>query len=511
MLLEIGTEWPPNCDRRRLQLYERYQKFFKGEHTTAFRYLGARSDIDKRLSPRKIALICNYPALITKASTDLLCGEAPKFVASGSGAKAAQTVLDELVKKNRFESVLYATQTVTSFRGDGVFRVRDNGHRIVIEQVPAHNYFVMLDPDNDTEVLAQCVAWIREDPSGCYLRVEHHEVGRIVNEAYLVKEKKGQGSWSVVGQVPLAQAYSPPFMPPAEEEMTGLDIPLVWHVSNFYDGECYWGWSDYSGGLDTLFEALNNRLSKIDSYLDRHQRPILVGLPGMADTEAQVDSRQDYLEPQNPDQAKDLPRYVTWDGQMEAAFRELDELKRQIRVQSETPKRLLGESEDTSIDSGRAMLNDFIPIEKKVNRKRTLLDPVVKEVLLTALQLHQLRYSGPSVDGISIDIHWQDGVPQDYMEAAQTESTLVQNKLTSKQSAIERLFGVSPEEAQAELERMDAETKAATPPALSQAQPGDAHPAQPGEMSPNGSRTVPVTGAAANGAVGTRNQAAGAA
>lgn len=508
MLLEIGTEWPPKCDRRRLQLYDRYQKFFKGEHQSAFRYLGARSDIDKRLSPRKIALIMNYPALITKASTDLLCGEAPKFVASGPNSKAAQEVLDQLVKKNRFESVLYATQTVTSFRGDGVFRVRDNGQRIVIEQVPAHNYFVMLDPDNDTEVLAQCVAWIREDPSGCYLRVEHHEAGRIINEAYVVQEKKGQGAWGVVGQVPLAQAYSPPYMPPAEEETTGLDFPLVWHVSNFYDGESYWGWSDYSGGLDTLFEALNNRLSKIDSYLDRHQRPILVGLPGMADTEGALDSRQDYLEPQNPDQAKDLPRYVTWDGQMEAAFRELDELKRQIRVQSETPKRLLGESEDTSIDSGRAMLNDFIPIEKKVNRKRTLVDPVVKEVLMAAMELHKLRYQMDlSVEAISIDIKWQDGVPQDYMEAAQTESTLVQNSLTSKQSAMERLFGIGPEESKAELERMDAEKKAATPPALSQAQPGDTLPGQPGEMSPNGIRTVPVTGAAANGAVGARNSA----
>jgi len=502
MLLEIGTEWPPKADQRRLQLYDRYQKFFKGEHTTAFRYLGARSDIDKRLSPRKIALICNYPALITKASTDLLCGEAPKFVASGSGAKAAQAALDGLVQKNRFESVLYATQTVTSFRGDGVFRVRDNGSRIVLEQVPAHNYFVKLDPDNDTEVLAQCIAWIRDDPSGCYLRVEHHEAGRIINEAYLVKEKKGQGAWAVVGQVPLTQAYSAPYMPPAEEEATGVDVPLVWHVSNFYDGECYWGWSDYSGGLDTLFEALNNRLSKIDSYLDRHQRPILVGLPGMADAENQVDSRQDYLEPTNPEQAKDLPRYVTWDGQMDAAFRELDELKRQIRVQSETPKRLLGESEDTSIDSGRAMLNDFIPIEKKVNRKRTLVDPVVKEVLLTALELHKIRYEPAlSLDKISIDIKWQDGVPQDYMEAAQTESTLVQNNLTSKQSAMERLFGISPEESKAELARWESEQQ-------SQAPPGDTRPAQPGEMDPNsGNGTVPVTGAAAAGAVGTRNTA----
>lgn len=501
MLLEIGQEWPPKCDQNRLLLYERYLKFFKGEHHGAFRYLGARSDIDKRLSPRKIALILNYPALITKASVDLLCGEAPKFVATGTGAKTVQKDLDELVKKNRLESVLYATQTMTSVRGDGVFRVRDNGQRIVVEQVPAHNYFVKLDPDNETEVLAQAVAWIREDPSGKFLRVEHHEAGAITNEAYRVSENKGSGTWKVVEKVALAEAYSPPYMPPAEEEKTGLDYPLLWHVSNYYDGESFWSQSDYSGGLDTLFEALNNRLSKIDSYLDRHQRPILVGMPGMADQDGAVDSRRDYVEPQTPEQAKDLPKYVTWDGQMEAAFKELDELKRQIRVQSETPKRLLGESEDTSIDSGRAMLNDFIPIEKKVNRKRTLVDPVVKEVLMAALELHQKRYQGPSVEAISIDIKWQDGVPQDYMESAQTESTLVQNKLTSRQSAMERLFGISPEEAKAELDRMDSETQ-------SQAPPGDTHPGQTGEMSPNGTGTVPVTGAAANGAVGARNQAA---
>lgn len=156
---------------------------------------------------------------------------------------------------------------------------------------------------------------------------------------------------------------------------------------------------------------------------------------------------------------------------MEAAFKELEELKRQIRVQSETPKRLLGESEDSSIDSSRAMLNDFIPIEKKVNRKRTLADPVVKEVLMLALELHKIRYEKDlNLDDISIDVKWQDGVPQDYMEAAQTESTLVQNSLTSKQSAMERLYGIGPEEAKAELDRMQAEAKSEQPP---QAAPGD--------------------------------------
>lgn len=507
MLLEIGKVWPPKSDQHRIKLYERYHKFFKGEHHTAFRYLGSRSDVDKRLSPRKIALILNYPALITKGSTDLLAGEAPKYVATGPGGKAVQDTLNSIVSKNRFDSVLYSALTVTSYRGDGVFRVRDNGERVVVEQVPAHNYFVLLDPDNETEVLAQAVAWIREDPSGCYLRVEHHEAGKITNEAFRIKEKKGTGEWDVQAQVSLAEAYSPPFMPPAEEESTGIDRPLIQHLQNYYDGESYWGFSDYGGGLDTLFEALNNRLSKIDSYLDRHQRPILIGMPGMADTEGQLDSRRDYVEPQTPEQAKDLPRYVTWDGQMEAAFKELEELKRQIRVQSETPKRLLGESEDSSIDSSRAMLNDFIPIEKKVNRKRTLADPVVKEVLMLALELHKIRYEKDlNLDDISIDVKWQDGVPQDYMEAAQTESTLVQNSLTSKQSAMERLYGIGPEEAKAELDRMQAEAKSEQPP---QAAPGDTLPGQPGEMSPPSGRAVPVTGIAASGAVGARKQQPG--
>lgn len=498
MSVEIGKEWPPKADRHRLALYDRYQKFFRGEHHEAFRYLGARSDMDKDKRVRKIALIMNYPALITKGCTDILCGEAPKFVVNSDtqDAKEVQAALSQLVRDSRFESVLYAAQTVNSYRGDAVFRVRDNGARVVIEQIPAHNYFVELDPDNQAEVVAQCVAWVREGEKGMgVLRVEHHTAGQIINEAYSVKYLQGQRRWEVRGQIDLAEVY-PEGDGPAEVQFTGIDRPLLWHVPNFYDGESYWGLSDYGGGLDTLFEAANNRLSKIDSYLDRHQRPILVGIPGMSDTEGKVDSREDYVEPPTRDDGKDLPRYVTWDGQMTAAFEELQELKRQIRCQSETPKRLLGESEDTSIDSGRAMLNDFIPITKKVNRKRTLVDPVVKEVLFTALTLHHLRYQGPDPTGFAVDVKWQDGIPQDYMESVQTEAARVQNGLSSKQSAIERIDVCTPEEALAEIDRIHSETE-------SQASPGESPPAMAGESGVNAGPRA-VTGAAANTAPGAR-------
>lgn len=504
MLVEVGKEWPPKADRARLDRYERYRKLFSGEDAKGYTFLGCLIGKKQR---REISLIMNYPAIITKGAVDILCGEAPQFVVTGKKSpKKLQEALNEILKENLFNSVLYASMTVCSYRGDAVFRLRDNGKRVVVEQIPAHHYFVRLDPDNDLEALGQCVAWVRPlDNSQGILRVEHHEPGLIINEAYLVKRNQLERKWKIVEQVSLASVYGEEA--PDEVQETGIDKPLLWHVPNFYDGENYFGPSDYGGGLETLFEAANNRLSKIDQYLDRHQRPILVGFRGMADQTGAVEARKDYVEG-DAEKAKDLPRYVTWDGQMASAFEQLQELKRQIRVQSETPKRLTGESEDSSIDSGRAMLNDFIPITKKVNRKRTMVDPKVKDLLLTALQLHALRHEGPSPEGFAIDIKWQDGVPQDYMEIVQTEAVRIQNGLSSVEGSLKRIDVCSPEEAQAEIARMAAESaeKAKLAPQTGQQtqdSPGDNAPAQAGEGGMN------ATGQAGNGAVGARERQPG--
>lgn len=507
MLVEVGKEWPPVADRARLNRYERYRKLFKGEETKGYTFLGCLIGDNKKR--REISLIMNYPAIITKGAVDILCGEAPQFVVTGKKSpKKLQEALNEILKANLFNSVLYASMTGCSYRGDAVFRLRDNGRRVVVEQIPAHSYFVRLDPDNDLEAVGQCVAWIRDLPAQKgqgILRVEHHEPGLILNEAYLVKRNELERKWKIERQVSLESVYGDEA--PAEVQQTGIDKPLLWHVPNFYDGENYFGPSDYGGGLETLFEAVNNRLSKIDQYLDRHQRPILVGFQGMADQTGALEARKDYVEG-DADKAKDLPRYVTWDGQMSSAFEQLQELKRQIRVQSETPKRLTGESEDSSIDSGRAMLNDFIPIVKKVNRKRTMVDPKVKDLLLTALELHYLRHEGPNPDGFAIDIKWQDGVPQDYMEIVQTEAIRMQNGLTSTESALQRIDVCSPEEAQAEIARMTAEKAERAklaPQAGEQAQvnPGEEDPGQTGEGGMN------ATGQAGNGAVGARERQPG--
>ncbi len=458
-----GQPWPPKADCERLARYAIFAKYFKGDHISAFRYLGAQPDEGLR---RKIYLIANFPGLITRACADFLCGEPPKFLAAGGPTleqedglqmeDPVQQALDELVKASKLTRVLYQAEVAASHKGDAFLRVRDTGARVIIEQVKPDSCFAVLDPDNCNEALYLFVAWIHQarEKSPCYLRVEVHFPGVILQQAYRLA---GPGATRVGQQVDLAEVYGA--AAPPELAYTGVEEPLLIHIPNFEGGDSYWGPSDYHD-LETLFEAINNRLSKIDAYLDKHSAPKLVGLPGTLDEQGNVDAKKlEYVEPENPEIGKYLPRYVTWDGNMTGAFLEIEHLKDLIFQIGEMAPAIFGLDKAGSIESGRAMMLRFIRTAAKITRKRMFFDPAVKLALTLAMRLQFMRYGGADLAEREIDIAWQDGIPQDYTEAVNAEVARVTAGLSSAQKAIERIDGLTPAEARAELARIAGEKK----------------------------------------------------
>jgi hypothetical protein len=459
MLQWNGGTWPPEGDADRLSRYARYQALFEGDHAKAFENLSAFVPSRRR---RIIYLTANYAGLISKLCADLLFGETPVFNApDGPGLDS----LKALIRANSLPTVLYESELSASFRGDAVFRVRrgkrheaDPEESVIIEEVPAYSYFAETSADNVREVVSESIAWVHRVPGQrtCYLRVEEHTPGLIRQSAYQLNE----GSGKVGVQVPLSRVYGD--ATPMEEESTGIGRSMLVHVPNFRHGSRLWGMSDYYD-LESLFDAVNNRLSKTDAILDRHAAPKLVLPAGATDARGEIRlSDMDLYEVGSVAEGS-VVRYVTWDAKLEAAFTHLEHLQDQIFRMAEVSPAAFGLDKAGSIESGRAMRMRFIRTQAKIARKRQYFDAGIRRLLSLAQEL-QAIHGGP--DPVDIEIHWMDGIPDDYIEAVEVERSRVEAGLSSRETAIRRIDNVDEAQARNELQRIRGESPVpATPPA----------------------------------------------
>lgn len=439
-------EFPPaGDDAQRLADYGRFELLLDGRHETAF------SDRSAKIPPGKKSItyiVANFAGLVSKVCADLLFGEAVEIVV-GEPETPIQQRLDEIVRRNQLQTMLWESACGNSARGDAVVKVwRAEDGLARIREMGVGGYFVERDPDDVREVLSEALAWKREVGDRCYLRVQHHMPGQVVNELFELSELGDK----VERAVSLAALYK---NPPPEVEETGIDRSLLFHIPNLRIGSRYFGWSDYQD-LETLLDEGNNRLSKIASYLDRHAEPKLVVPPGVTDPKGRARaSSLSVIEMDDAELAKVLPRYVTWDGKLEAAFDELDRILELLHKVSEIAPAAFGMDKSGAPDSGKALKLRFIRTLAKVSRKRNYYDAAIRGMLATALQLEGETAVTPD----DIKISWKDGLPQDYSEAVTDETTRFREGLTSARSAVMRLDGVGQAEAEEELDRIHEEKK----------------------------------------------------
>lgn len=478
-----ATGWPPSAeDVKRLEDYQRYTQLFEGDHASAFAEKSAKLPSGVA---SKVYLIADYPKLISNVCGDMLFGEAPIFSAED---EAEQKLITDLVDSNDLISTLMEAALSQSFRGDAVFRCRvgtrdtDGQRGVIIEEVPAHSYFQEVDSQDCRRVLSEAIAWVHPTEESDYLRVEHHLKGEVVQQAFELDLNTGK-----VGDfVPLEFLHGSDA--PPEREATGLPFSLLTHIPNTRHGSRRWGASDFAGGLESLFDAVNNRLSKIEAILDKHADPNLVVPQGTLDDDGNLEKSTGLVfEVPTEDGGSNLPRYMTWEGQLLACFQELEVLGDLIFKFSEISPAIFGQDKAGSIESGRAMRMRFIRTLAKMSRKKQIWDPRLKRILWVARKLGEKFLNWPAAPespAKTVEIEWQDGLPVDQTEQVGIEVQRVREGLTTKEKAIRRLDQVNAAQARKELAAIAKEKAAATPPQLAAAPPTGTEP-PPAENSPD--------------------------
>lgn len=444
--LATGQQWPPVSETERLKLYRDNKLLFKGSHDKVFKdWVRILREDQKAI----LKLILNWNKRLTLLWADLLLSE-PPYISAGEPESPEQAVIDRYID-NKLLNTAYEVAIDISRFGHGVFKTRYDGTKAVIEGQPPEYWFPVFNPDNAKEIVYHVFAWTFEKTESLrlglgarknkYLKCEIHEPGKITTRLYMMNGER------VGSQVEKDAVVA-----------TGIKAMPVVVVSNIATTDSIMGLDDYTD-LDSIIQEIETRLAQISRVLDKHSDPNMYG----PDTALEEDPKTGqatfkgggkYFPISEGDQ---IPGYVVWEGQLEAAFRQIELLMSQLFMLSETSAACFGEMKAGLAESGSALKRLMVAPLAKAARIRMNFDPGLREIIKIASELEVAQGMTGSVKIESLDIEWNDGLPEDNTETIQNETTAYGTGITSLESSVKRTYGIRGKALQEELDKIKAD------------------------------------------------------
>ena len=447
------TIFPYYQDQGRLTEYEYFGRLFMGNHFSAFN-IRISDQYYNRAHAKLRYVMVNFAGLISKICADMLFGE-PLTVKMPEGD---QKWIDALWRENKMDVQCYESALSNSYCGDAIFKIMagkrrpyDTDSTVIIEDITPSIYFPKINGFNVREEPNEKeLAWTFKKGDRTYLRKEVHTQGLITNEVWLMEGTK------IMGKEPLEILDLPDL---ADMVPTGINESLIVHIPNWKTGNRYFGISDYYD-LDSLFFAINNRMTKNDNILDKHSDPILMVPQGVLDEKGRVKKGQlgviEIVEGENQ-----KPEYIVWDASLENAFRQIEKLVEFLYLSGEISPDLIGMGKGQS-DSGRALKFKLMRTISKIARKKLYYDMTIKEVIYIAqifAKVHNLKVDGKTLQGNpeKPELKWQDGLPVDEVEQADVETKKIDAGIQSKKDAVMNIDQIDEKAAEEKLAEIEKE------------------------------------------------------
>jgi len=505
-LFRKDAQYPPAADIERIAKYMRGRAIFDGKHYEVYeRASELLKDTPAAPQLAKLYIAVNLMDVLASKPADLMVGDPPTFESGTPDDSAEQAALNRIVEENDVVQLIHETVTGGGIRGDSWYKtyyadrhdysalraaeltVPDPKPEPIIEAVDACYVFPELARGSRKKFAAINIAyveWVAEkeavvaalmtgskEKQTPYLVVERHLPGYIIYERFKLESRSVDSRFGV--DVPVFTVGDA--VPTGREQdivETGVNRPLVFHAPyKTVDDD----WRGISGieKLESVLAAINDRLVQIDYILWKHSDPAMYGpeYDGSVDGAIRTGSGP-YFTVEKDDVP---PAYLTWNSQLEGAFKELDILLSLVFIQSETPQWLFGTvmagsgkgGTGTSHTGGTAIKARFMPILSKVRRIRTHYDKALRDALWTAMELENFANEG--VEGfekynpVYPNIIWRDGIPRNEKEEAEIYSMRTGGKPTADvRSAIKALDGVDDIHADETMQRIQEDEKAAS-------------------------------------------------
>lgn len=467
-MFAVGEVFPPQAHYERVLKCKTNKELFKGYHSNVFHESIGRLDRAKDT----LYISVNLAGIICKKSADFLFGEEIKITAGLGDDTPEQKAFDRFMEQNHLNILLYESALSNAYAGDSFIKVRYgqefggelppelDTHRVIIENLDAERVFpetVMWDK-NKIKVFHVAVPYYDSNQKQWFLNVESHSAGQIFYHQYtlspLYTNRNGEVErWSIDGVVEKSFAVV----------NTGVPIPLVVHIPNLATADEWQGIDDLTE-LHPLLDEINNRLSQIADILDKHSNPAMAVPSGLLGTDEDGNAEfrvavDKVFEVMGKDDV--VPQYITWNGQLNEAFQELDRLIDLVLTTSEIPAVALGRGDSgTSGSSGLAIKWRMNSLLAKINRKRQYYQKGLKQIFYTAQKLEEVL--GIANYDLTIPvIEFKDGLPIDEMEQANIMQVRTGGtKTMSQKTAIMKLNNMTEEQAEAEIQRIKEEEEA---------------------------------------------------
>lgn len=471
--LQPGKSFPPIRETGRIKRYRQNAQLFDGDHFAdpKFRthdehcedcvnlYAMCASRISRVIGNFNDVVsfptLLNYQRLMSLKMADLVCGEYPIV----SGATAAENMaLKDVRDVSNFDAKLYSTVIDISRYGDAVWRIyKDWDGRFNFTCWDPTQWYPIVRQDGTNSVQYHCICW-RENKSkdiekpDWYLHVQVHsceptEFGYYTQYLY----KLASNGSTILDLVS------------TEQILTGLKRCAVMHVTAFSTTNSVYGYDDYMP-IDSILAEIMTRVGQISGILDKHASPNITGPASMLEVdpstgEYHLQSGQFFA----VSQGEEHPEYMTWDGQLSSAFKQLEFLINQLYILSEMGAAILGGQDGSSqAISGTAMRFKMVNPLAKARRISNALTRPVRQ-LFESLSVDAEVDADELVLPIpyrKISVFWADGLPDDPRENVEIcKLATGATKMMPLEKGIMEYFGRSNEEAAQWIEQIRDETE----------------------------------------------------
>lgn len=494
--LQPGKQFPPSNEKERIVRYLQNARLFDGDHFADPEF---RSRVPAGVSSETIITLyekcarrisrvignwddvisfptlLNYQRLMTLKVADLVCGEHPTI--SGVTPKENAAIKD-VRDSSDFDAKLYSTVIDISRYGDAVWRIyKDYDNRINFTPWDPTQWYPIVRQDGTNTIEAHCLCWVENRSKDIYrpdyyLHVQIHSTEKVGSYIYEVFKMDADGA-TIREQVS------------SEVVKTGLDQCAIYHLKAYKTTNGIYGYDDYMP-LDSILAEIMTRVGQISAILDKHADPNITGPVSMLTVD---ESSGEYVLKTGKffavSPGEEKPEYMTWDGQLSSAFKQLEFLINQLYILSEMGAALLGGQDGSSqAISGTAMRFKMVNPLAKVRRVANSLTRPVRQLfslLSTTAEVDDSEFESPDntaqaptdpsvqpkaqelvlpIPYRRISVFWEDGLPDDPRENIENcKLATGATKMMPLEKGIMEFFGRSNEEALQWIELIRSETE----------------------------------------------------
>lgn len=442
----------------RLLFDGRHREYYLEETRTQFDFPASRVGGYYGDKTVQVYLSDNVLGLISKKSADLLFGAEPLLRVED---ETQEQYLAKLVERSGLHRLFYAKAVDASYEAEAFLEsyVNPVDGEVYLRDVPSDEIFPVgrIGPDLQYPSYERYTLQdIGTDAAPILLLLKQiYSAGKIERRVYQLTTE-GQ----ILKEVdPKAWPVQPGEAPIEPLTATGIDRCTITYVPNDLSRGA--AVSDYDGAID-LQDALNAKITQIAVVLAKHASPKL-GMP-VETADAQGNARAS-MEVFYFRSKEEIPTYIVWNAQLEAAYKDRDFTLQQLLVRCEMSAVLLGikmggtTSHATSYKSIRLEAYNSVT---KAARKAVYWKAGIKRALGVCQDLENANVPGVRYDVGDIGVELRDGIPVDDLEQAQRQSTLRGAGLLSLRRGITEQLA-DPAAVQDELDELEKENAERTP------------------------------------------------